>query len=87
MDPRGNPEASGVGQGGELVQGIGDLFVGDLNGKVWIETASGDVKIGRVSEATLKAVGSGDIQIGAVSGPLELNVAGSGGVKCPTISA
>ena len=60
---------------------VGDLFVGDLDGKVWIETASGDVKIGRVSEATLRAVGSGDIQIGAVNGPLDLDVAGSGDVK------
>jgi len=60
---------------------IGDLTIGDLNGKVWIETASGDIKIGRVSEATLKAAGSGDIQIGAVSGPLDLSVAGSGDVK------
>ena len=59
----------------------GDLFVGDLDGKVWVETASGDVKIGRVSEATLKVAGSGDIQIGAVNGPLDLDVAGSGDVK------
>ncbi|MBU6297607.1 MAG: DUF2807 domain-containing protein [Alphaproteobacteria bacterium] len=60
---------------------FGDLVVGDLDGKVWVETASGDVRIGRVSEATVKAVGSGDIQIGAVNGPLDLNIAGSGDVK------
>jgi len=60
---------------------IGDLTVGDLDGKVWLETASGDVKVGRVSEATVKAAGSGDIQIGVVKGPLELDVAGSGDVK------
>jgi hypothetical protein len=66
---------------------IGDLTVGDLDGKVWIETASGDIRIGRVSSATLKAAGSGDIAIGAVAGALDLAVAGSGDIKVASAQA
>lgn len=60
---------------------VGDLTVGDLDGKIYLETASGDIKIGRVSQATVKAVGSGDIAIGAVGSALDLSVAGSGDIK------
>jgi hypothetical protein len=60
---------------------VGDLTVGDLDGKVFLETSSGDVKVGRVSQATVKAVGSGGIEIGAVGGVLDLSVAGSGDIK------
>ena len=60
---------------------VGDLTVGNLDGTVYLETASGDIKIGNVGQATVKAAGSGDIQIGAVHGLLDLQVAGSGDIK------
>lgn len=60
---------------------VGDLTVGDLDGKINIDTASGDVKIGRVASADVNAAGSGDIEIGQVNGGLQLSVAGSGDIK------
>ena len=60
---------------------IGDLTVGDTNGRLYVETISSDVKVGRVSDAKLKVVGGGDISVTSVQGPLSLDIAGSGDVR------
>ncbi|HEY5337705.1 MAG TPA: DUF2807 domain-containing protein [Rhizomicrobium sp.] len=60
---------------------IGDLSAGDLGGHLYIETISGDVKVGRVADAKLKVVGGGDISVAGVQNSLQLDIAGSGDVK------
>jgi Putative auto-transporter adhesin, head GIN domain len=59
---------------------IGDLSVGDTNGHLSVETITGDVKVGRVTDAKLKVVGGGDISVSAVQDMLSLDIAGSGDV-------
>jgi hypothetical protein len=65
---------------------IGDLSIGDTNGRIYVETITGDVKVGRVSDARLKVVGGGDISVSAVQGTLSLDIAGSGDVRVGNVS-
>jgi hypothetical protein len=60
---------------------IGDLTAGDTDGHLSIETISGDVKVGRVTDAKVKIVGGGDVSIAAVQGSVQADVSGSGDVK------
>lgn len=65
---------------------IGDMSIGDTNGKIYVETITGDVRIGRVSDARLKVVGGGDISVADVRGALSLDIAGSGDVRIGNVS-
>lgn len=60
---------------------IGDVTAGDTNGHLSIETISGDVRTGRVSDAKVKIVGGGDVAIAAVQGSVQADVSGSGDVR------
>lgn len=60
---------------------IGDLTAGDTNGHLAVETISGDVKIGRVTDAKVKIVGGGDVTITGVQGSVQADVSGSGDIK------
>jgi len=64
---------------------IGDLSIGDTNGHITVETITGDVKVGRVSDAKLKVVGGGDISVTGVQGTLSLDIAGSGDVRIGSV--
>jgi hypothetical protein len=60
---------------------IGDMTAGDIGGHLSIETISGDVKIGRVTDAKVKIVGGGDVTIAAVQDSVQADISGSGDVK------
>jgi hypothetical protein len=64
---------------------IGDLTAGDTNGHLSVETISGDVKIGHVTDAKVKIVGGGDVTIASVQGALQADISGSGDVRVGNI--
>jgi hypothetical protein len=64
---------------------IGDIAAGDTDGHLSIETISGDVKIGRVTDAKVKIVGGGDVSIASVRDSVQADVSGSGDVKIGNI--
>lgn len=59
---------------------VGKATVGDTFGPLRLEASATQAKIGKVSSATVSLAGTGHIDIAAVSGPLDLDIAGSGKV-------
>lgn len=57
---------------------VGDAHIGDTMGPMNFEAVSSHSRIGHVRDAKLSLAGSGDIEVAEVSGPLSLEVAGSG---------
>lgn len=72
--PRGTPiEVGGV---------VGDVRIGDTEGRLTLSVSGADdAKIGKVSDAELKATGSGTIKVSHVSGRLKARAKGSGDIK------
>jgi hypothetical protein len=64
---------------------IGDLTAGDTGGHLSVETISGDIKIGRVTDAKVKIVGGGDVTIANVRDSVQADISGSGDVKIGNI--
>jgi hypothetical protein len=60
---------------------IGDITAGDTNGHLAVETISGDIRIGHVTDAKVKIVGGGDVTIASVQNSVQADVSGSGDVK------
>lgn len=60
---------------------VGDAKIGDTMGPLRLEAAATNARIGRVGKAKLSFAGSGKIDIVEVSGPLHLEIAGSGKVR------
>jgi len=60
---------------------IGEGVVGDLNGPLAVEDlTSGNLKVGRVTTATVEISGSGDLVLGDVERDLSIGIDGSGNV-------
>jgi len=59
----------------------GNTVVADTDGPLEVDTSSGDVKAGRVSNATLNVRGSCDIVVEEVNGLLTMSVMGSGDIR------
>lgn len=60
---------------------VGDATIGDTQGELHFEAAATKARIGRVGPADVSVAGSGRLEIAQVSGPLHLEVGGSGKVK------
>ncbi|HEY2446267.1 MAG TPA: hypothetical protein VGI20_11070 [Rhizomicrobium sp.] len=59
---------------------VGDATIGDTQGPLHFEAAASKARIGRVARADVSLGGAGRIDIAQVSGPLHLEVGGSGKV-------
>lgn len=59
---------------------VGDATIGDTNGPLRFEAAATNAKIGKVSAAKISMDGTGRVDIAEVTGPLDLDIAGSGKV-------
>ncbi|HWE05793.1 MAG TPA: hypothetical protein VG274_03740 [Rhizomicrobium sp.] len=59
---------------------VGDATIGDTQGALHFEAASTKARIGRVARADVSLGGAGKLDIAQVSGPLHLEVGGSGKV-------
>ena len=57
---------------------VGNATIGDTYGRLKLDAAATTANIGRVQSADIDLGGSGKIQITAVSGPLNLDIGGSG---------
>jgi hypothetical protein len=57
---------------------VGDAVIGDTQGKLHFEAAATKARIGRVGPADISLGGAGRLDIAQVSGPLHLEVGGSG---------
>lgn len=60
---------------------IGDAVIGDLNAPVAIDAVAGEIRIGRVTSASLESNGSADIEVSEATASLSIDTAGSGEVK------
>jgi hypothetical protein len=60
---------------------VGDATIGDTNGPLRFEATATRARIGKVSEAKVSMDGSGHVDIAEVTGPLDLDIAGSGKVS------
>lgn len=67
---------------------IGDATIGDTQGPLHFEATATKARIGKVSSANISMEGSGRVDVAQVTGPLDLDIAGSGKVTVgPTASA
>lgn len=60
---------------------IGEAEIGDIEAVLKMNTAGGDVRAGKVTDATVAIAGSGDISIGTVAGDFDASIAGSGSIR------
>lgn len=60
---------------------IGNATVGDLNAPIAIDAVAGEIRIGRVTSASLECDGSANIQVTESTGALSIETSGSGEVK------
>ncbi|HTK79286.1 MAG TPA: DUF2807 domain-containing protein [Rhizomicrobium sp.] len=60
---------------------VGKANIGDTMGPLKFEASATQSKIGKVSSAKISLAGTGRIDVAAVSGPLDLDIAGSGKVN------
>lgn len=63
---------------------VGDAAIGDTMGSLRFEAAVSSARIGQVRNAKISLAGSGKIDVAGVSGPLDLDIAGSGKVRVGT---
>lgn len=63
---------------------VGDAAIGDTMGPLRFEAAVSSARIGQVGKAKISLAGSGKIDVAGVSGPLDLDIAGSGKVRVGT---
>lgn len=77
------PRGSDVDIGGL----VGDVTVGDTQGALHLEAAVTKARIGRVASASIEIGGSGRVEIASVSGPLRLDVGGSGKIATGPIGS
>lgn len=59
---------------------VGDATIGDTQGELRFEAAASKARIGRVGRAHVSLAGAGHLDIAQVSGPLHLEIGGSGKV-------
>jgi hypothetical protein len=59
---------------------VGKATIGDTMGPLKFEASATESKIGKVSSAKISLAGTGRIDVAAVTGPLDLDIAGSGKV-------
>ncbi len=65
----------------EVKDFVGDATIGDTMGKIDFEATATKTKIGRVSNAKISLEGAGHVDLAQVSGPLEIEIDGSGKVN------
>jgi len=68
------------GTGVDVRDLVGDATIGDTQGALHFEAAATKARIGRVGKANISLAGAGRVDIAQVSGPLHLDVGGSGKV-------
>lgn len=66
---------------------VGDVTIGDTQGALRLEAAATKAQIGRVASANIEIGGSGRVDIASVSGPLKLDVGGSGKIATGPIGS